>query len=135
MRIHATYLTMCFAFASAAFGQAPSLPAVTPTLAPDANAFVIEFKVKPGRNADFEKAMNDVLVGVRNEEPRNVYCDLLHLAHDSQTYAIVERYVDASAAKSHADSAYIKKLGEIFQNGDLLEGPPVAQELVLVRSK
>ncbi len=115
--------------------QPPSAPVSRPVLAPEANAFFIKFKVKPGKNADFEKAMSDVMVGVREKEPRNVYCDLLHLAQAPQTYTIVERYTDAEAVKAHAASAYIKRLGEVFQNDDLLEGPPEVQELVFIRSK
>ena len=116
-------------------GQPPRAPVSRPVLAPDANAFFIKFKVKPGKNADFEKAMSDVMVGVREKEPCNVYCDLLHLAQDPQTYTLVERYTDAGAVKEHAESAYIKNLGDVLQNDHLLEGPPEVQELVFIRAK
>ncbi len=135
MRLYIAGLTLGLAFANAGYGQPPSSPPVRSPLAPDANAFFIKFKVKLGKSAAFEKAISDVMVGVRQNEPRNVYCDLLHLAQDPQTYAIVERYADAGAAKAHADSEYIKKVGEVFQKDDLLEGPPEVHELVFIRSK
>ena len=135
MRLRIAALTLGLALTTAAYGQPPSAPVARAPLAPDANAFFIKFKVRPGKSAAFEKAIGDVLVGVRQNEPRNVYSDLLHLAQDPQTYAIVERYADAGAAKAHADSAYIRKVGEVFQNDDLLERPPEVQELVFIRAK
>lgn len=113
--------------------QPTNAPASRPAL--DANAFFIKFKVKPGKNAEFEKAMEDMLAEVRKNEPRNAYCDLLRFAENSQTYSVMERFMEAEAVKTHAESSYIKKLGEIFQTGDLLEGAPEVQELVHIRSK
>jgi quinol monooxygenase YgiN len=117
-----------------AYGQPPSEPASGAQAGPAATAYFIKFKVKPGKNADFEKAISEMLVGVREKEPGNVYCELLHLAGDSQTYVIMERYTDAAASKAHVESAYIKKLGDALKSG-LLDGPPEPQELVFIRSK
>jgi quinol monooxygenase YgiN len=117
-----------------AYGQPPNAPALGAVAGPVATAYFIKFKVKPGKNADFEKAISEMMVGVRKKEPRNVYCDLLHLAQDAQTYVIVERYKDAEASKAHVESEYIKKLGDALKN-DLLDGPPEPQELVFIRSK
>jgi quinol monooxygenase YgiN len=117
-----------------AYGQHPNAPA-SGAAAPAATGYVIKFKVKPGKNADFEKAISEMMVGVRKKEPRNVYCDLFHLPQDRQTYAILERYKDVEASKAHVDSEYIKKLGETFKNGDLLDGAPEVQELAFIRSK
>ena len=105
-----------------------------PALAPDATGFVIKFKVKPGKNADFEKAIGEMMADVRGKEPKNVYCDLLHPSGDAQTYVIVERYKDVQASREHSESETIKKLGAALQNG-LLDGPPELQELVFIRSK
>ena len=117
-----------------AYGQPPSTPVSGAVAGPTATAYFIKFKVKPGRNTDFEKAISEMMVGVREQEPRNVYCDLLHLPQDPQTYVIIERYKDVEAAKAHSESEYIKKLGAALQIG-LLDGPPELQELVFIRSK
>jgi quinol monooxygenase YgiN len=117
-----------------AYGQPPSAPASGAVAGPAATAYFIKFKVKPGKNADFEKAISEMMVGVREKEPGNVYCDLLHLAQAPQTYVIIERYKDVEASRAHAESEYIKKLGAALKN-DLLDGPPELQELVFIRSK
>jgi quinol monooxygenase YgiN len=117
-----------------AYAQPPSAPTSGAAAGAAATAFFIKFKVMPGKNADFEKAISEMMVGVREKEPGNVYCDLVHLAQDPQTYAIIERYKDARASKAHVESEYIKKLGDALKNG-LLDGPPELQELVFVRSK
>ena len=117
-----------------AYGQPPSAPTPVAAATPVATAFFIKFKVKPGKNADFEQAINEVMVRVRKNEPGNFYCDLLHLPQDPQTYVIIERYKDVEAVKAHSESEYIKKLGATLNNG-LLDGPPVVQDLVFIRSK
>jgi quinol monooxygenase YgiN len=117
-----------------AYGQPPSAPASGAVAGPVATAYFIRFKVKSGKNADFEKAISEVMVGVREKEPGNVYCDLLHLPQDPQTYVIIERYKDVEAAKAHSESEYIKKLGAALKNG-LLDGAPEVQDLVFIRSK
>lgn len=117
-----------------AYGQPPSAPTAAAADGPAATAYFIKFKVMPGKNADFEKAISEMMVGVREKEPGNVYCDLVHLAQDPQAYAIIERYKNAEASKAHVDSGYIKKLGDALKNG-LLDGPPELQELVFIRSK
>jgi len=120
--------------AFSAHGQPASAPAAGAPAGPAPTAYFIKFKVKPGKNADFERAIGKMMVGVREKEPGNVYCDLLHLAGDSQTYVVVERYRDAASSKAHVESAHIKKLGDALKN-DLLDAPPEPQELVFIRSK
>ena len=118
-----------------AYGQHPSsAPASGAVAVPAATAYFIKFKVRPGKNADFEKAISEILAGVRDKEPGNIYCDLLHLPQDPQTYVIMERYKDVGASRAHAESEYMKKLRAALTN-DLLDGPPEAQELVFIRSK
>ena len=117
-----------------AHGQPPSAPASGAVAGPVATAYYIKFKVKMGKNADFEKAISEMMVGVREKEPGNVYCDLLHLPQDPQTYVIIERYKDVEASRAHVESEYIKQLGAALKSG-LLDGPPEPQELVFVRSK
>jgi quinol monooxygenase YgiN len=118
-----------------AYGQhPPSAPASGAVAVPAATAYFIKFKVKPGKNAAFEKAISGILAGVREKEPGNVYCDLLHLPQDPQTYVIMERYKDVEASRAHAESEYMKKLRAALTN-DLLEALPEAQDLVFIRSK
>ena len=117
-----------------AYGQPPSTPTVGAVAMPAATVYFIKFKVMPGKNAEFEKAVSEMMVGVREKEPGNVYCDLVHLAQDPQTYAIIERYKDAKASKAHVESEHIKRLGDALKKG-LLDGPPERQELVFIRSK
>lgn len=117
-----------------AHGQPPSAPASSAVPGPAVTAYFIKFKVKPGKNAAFEKAVSDMMAGVRQREPGNIYCDLLHLPQDTQTYVIIERYKDVAASRAHAESEYMKKLRAALNDG-LLEGPPEPQELVFIRSK
>jgi quinol monooxygenase YgiN len=134
MRTRISGLLLSLVLTINANGQPPSAPASGAVPGPAVTAYFIKFKVKPGKNAEFEKAISDMMVGVRQREPGNVYCDLLHLPQDLQTYVIIERYKDVAASKAHADSEYVKKLGAALQNG-LLEGPPERQDLVFIRSK
>lgn len=117
-----------------AHGQPPSAPAAVAPAGPAPTAYFIKFKVKPGKNADFERAITEMMVGVREKESGNVYCDLLHLAQDPQTYVVMERYRDAAASKAHVESEHIKKLGDALKSG-LLDAPPEPQELVFIRGK
>ena len=117
-----------------AYGQPPSTPASGAVAGLAATAYFIKFKVKPGKNAAFEQAISEMMIAVRQQEPGNVYCELLHLPQDPQTYVIVERYKNVEAAKTHSESTYIKKLGAALNNG-LLDGAPDVQDLVFIRSK
>ena len=117
-----------------AHGQSQSAPASSAVPAPTETGYYIKFKVRPGKNADFERAIKEMMVGVREKEPGNLYCDLFRLPQDSQTYAIIERYRDADASKAHGESEYIKKLGAALAD-NLLDGLPDLQALVFVRSK
>lgn len=117
-----------------AHGQTPDATASAAAAVQSTTAYVIKFKVKPGSNTAFENAMGAMMAQVRAQEPGNLYCDLLRLPQDPQTYVVMERYQDAQATKAHGESAYIKKLGEALMSG-LLDAPPELQELVFVRSK
>lgn len=134
MRTGVAVLLLGFLLTTNGHAQSPSTPPSGAAPVPIETAYYIKFKVKPGKNADFEKAIKEMMVGVREKEPGNLYCDLFHLPQDLQTYVIVERYKDLKASKAHAESAYIKKLGTALEN-DLLDGPPDLQALVFVRSK
>lgn len=95
--------------------------------------FVVKFRVKPGRNAEFEKAFLEMQAGVRAHEPGNVYYDFFRLNDDPQTYVIVERYVDEAAVAAHGRSEHAKKM--LAEIRELLDGPPEAMRLVLISAK
>ena len=117
-----------------AFAQSPSTAPSTAAPVPLETSYYIKFKIKPGRNADFEKAIGDMLAQARKKEPGNVYIDLFHLHEDLQTYVVFERYKDVAASKAHTESDYIKKLGDALKD-NLLDGPPELEALAFIRSK
>jgi quinol monooxygenase YgiN len=92
----------------------------------------VKFKVKAGKNAEFEKAFSDMQKGVHASEPGNLYYDL-YVSDDPQTYVIIEHYKDAAAIAAHGKTEHAKKLMGSLR--DLLDGPPEVQRLVLVSSK
>jgi len=117
------------------YGQAPSTTTAgaSASSGPAPTAFVVTFKVKEGKNADFEKAFAEMMVAVRAHEPGNVQYDLFRSPQDPQTYVIIERYKDEAARAAHSKSEHGKKL--ITALSDLLDGRPSAQALVYLRSK
>lgn len=141
LRTHAVWLLASLSMTTAIYAQTPSTIPVSPTTAAAANetGFVIKFKIKPGRNSDFEQAIGEVLDAVRKNEPGNVYCDLFHLSSgethvaDPQTYVIMERYKDAYSANKHAESDYLQKLRTAL--AELLDAPPTVEPLAFIRSK
>lgn len=118
-----------------AYGQPPGQHAHRAMMmkGPAPTAFVVKFKVKPGKNAEFERAFAQMMVGVRTKEPGNLEYELFHLAQDPQTYVIFEHYKDPAAVAAHGRSEHGKKL--IAALKDLTEGRPQADALVFVRSK
>lgn len=112
--------------------QAPaSGPAAASGPAP--TTFVVRFKIKPGRNADFEKVMATLQSQLPASEPGNVYYDLYLPAPDSQTYVLIEHYRDAAAVQAHSKDPNTQAMANALK--DLLDGPPAAERLILVSSK
>jgi quinol monooxygenase YgiN len=108
-------------------GAAGARPARFP---PNATAFVVQFKVKPGKNAAFEEVFRGMEMKVRDNEPGNLSYDLYH-TQQPQTYVIVERYRDPAAVAAHGKDA-----GNLMAGlRDLLDGPPSFQALTLLSSK
>jgi quinol monooxygenase YgiN len=122
---------------------APSAPAAKPAapgglaVASDSHAtpttMVVKFRVKAGKNAEFEKAFREMQAGVRDHEPGNVYYDFFVDSTDPQLYVIVERYKDAGAVTAHGQSDHAKKM--IATIRDLIDGRPEAQRLVMISPK
>jgi quinol monooxygenase YgiN len=133
VRIRLLIATSVALFAVATHAQTP-LP--TPAAAASAatpTTFVVKFRVKPGKNAEFEKVFKEAQQGVRDHEPGNIYYDFLVDPKDPQLYVIVERYRDAAATAAHGQGEHTKKM--IGSLRDLLDGPVDAQRLVLISSK
>jgi len=135
MRTGLTTLLLAMLLTINSQGQTPTNSATAAPPVAAETGYFIKLKVKVGKNAEFEKAVRDMMVGVRANEPDNVYCDLFHVPDDPQTYIILERYKTKEASKAHGDSAYIKKLGATLRNNDLLDGPPDVEPLVFMHSK
>jgi quinol monooxygenase YgiN len=115
----------------AAHAQPP--PAAGTSSGPPATTFVVKFKVKAGRNAEFEKAFAAMAAGVRDREPGNLYYELYHVASDPQTYVVLEHYKNADAVAAHGRTDHARAF--IAALKDLEDGPPDAQFLVFVESK
>lgn len=121
--------TLCLV--ASANGQTPAASA--PASGPAPTTFVVRFKIKPGRNADFEKIMATLQSQLPASEPGNVYYDLYLPSADSQTYVIIEHYRNAAAVQAHGKDPNTQKMAAAIKN--LLDGPPSAERLILVSSK
>jgi quinol monooxygenase YgiN len=108
----------------------PGPAARGPVFPRDATTFVVQFKVKPGKNAAFEQVFRDMEMKVRDNEPGNLSYDL-YSAGQPQTYVVVERYKDPAAVAAHRKDAG----GLMAGLRDLLDGPVTFQGLKLVSSK
>jgi quinol monooxygenase YgiN len=115
----------------AAQAQAPAGAAAAAGPAP--TTFVVKFKIKSGRNADFEKVMKKLQGQLAASEPGNIYYDLYLPAPDSQTYVLIEHYKNADAVKAHGKDPNTQAMAAAIK--DLLDGPPDALRLILVSSK
>jgi quinol monooxygenase YgiN len=100
---------------------------------PAPTTFVVKFKIKSGRNADFEKVMKKLQGQLAASEPGNIYYDLYLPAPDSQTYVLIEHYKNADAVKAHGKDPNTQAMAAAIK--DLLDGPPDALRLILVSSK
>ena len=130
-----TAIALCLC--AAANAQAPNAgaPAPAPAAAagPAPTTFVVRFKIKPGRNAEFEKVMATLQSALPKSEPGNVYYDLYLPSADSQTYVLIEHYRNADAVTAHGKDPNTQQMAAAIK--DLLDGPPSADRLILVSSK
>jgi len=98
-----------------------------------ATAFVVQFNVKPGQNAAFERVFRDAERKVRDNEPGNLSYDLYRTG--PQTYVVVERYRDRAAVAAHGKDVGGPH-GLMAQLNGMLDGRPMFLEaLTLVSSK
>jgi len=140
VRLKNIAIGLALSFAPVAFAQAPSAPAPTPAAAgapaaaqPEFNAMFVTFKVKAGKEAEFEKTFHEMAHGVHDHEPGNVRYELLRAADDPHTYFVFERYKGADAVAAHGKSPHGQKL--IAALRDLVDGRPEAKRMVFVLSK
>lgn len=129
--IIAAAATLCLLGAANAQTPAGSAPAAASGPVP--TTFVVKFKIKPGRNADFEKIIAKLQGQLGTSEPGNLYYDLYLPSADSQTYVLIEHYKDADAVKAHGKDPNTQAMASAIK--DLLDGPPSADRLILVSSK
>ena len=71
---------------------------------------IATLRIKPGANAEFEKAMGELQKAVRANEPGNKLY-VLHQTDDPTVYVMLERYTDQAALEAHRASAHFKTLG------------------------
>lgn len=139
MRIHAAstafalFAMVAFAGAQAQQAAAPQHRAARargPAFSRDATTFVVVFKVKPGKDAEFEQVFRNVEARVLHNEPGNRSYELYRNGQP-HTYVIVERYRNPAAVTAHGRDAR-----NLMANlRDSLDGPPKFQALTLVSSK
>jgi quinol monooxygenase YgiN len=132
MRIRLIVASLAVLVAVASHAQTPTATAPATNTTPP-TTFVVQFKVKAGKNADFERVFRETQNSVRDHEPGNIYYDFYVDQKDPQLYVIVERYKDAAATAAHGQSEHARKM--IAALRDMLDAPVNAQRLILISSK
>lgn len=84
------------------------------------NLFVVKLNIKPGTDADFVATAQQLAAASRTE-PGCISYELWKDVGD-QSYAMVERYVDAEAAQAHRKTDHYRTLGRKL--GEYLDGKP-----------
>ena len=112
-------------------------PASKAATGPAPTTFVVSFKIKPGKNAAFVKAMAKIQAALVSSEPGNISYDLYLPSPDSQVYVLIEHYRDAAAVTAHGKDPNTRQM--VADIKDLLDGPMneavTAERLILVSSK
>ncbi len=132
MTTAAIALCLCVAANAQAPGASASAAAGA-AIGPAPTTFVVKFKIKPGKNAEFEKVMARLQSALPKSEPGNLYYDLYLPSADSQTYVLIEHYKNADAVQAHGKDPNTQQMASAIK--DLLDGPPSADRLILVSSK
>jgi quinol monooxygenase YgiN len=133
MRINGLLAAVALCLLTTATAQTPGDTAAGAVGSPAPTTFVVRFKIKAGRNAEFEKIMATLQAQLPAAEPGNLQYDLYLPSADSQTYVLIEHYKDASAVRAHGQDPHTQAMARALH--DLLEGPPQAERLILVSSK
>jgi quinol monooxygenase YgiN len=132
MRIGPLIGTVALCLVTVASAQTPA-----PAAGPAPTTFVVRFKVKPDKTADFEKAMAKIQAALVKSEPGNIFYDLYLPAAGSHTYVLIEHYRNAEAVTAHGKDPNTQQM--VADIKDLLDGPMAqavsAERLILVSSK
>jgi quinol monooxygenase YgiN len=140
MRIGLITATVALFLMNAANAQTPggNAPAAANAPAPPtATTFIVRFKIKPGKNADFEKAMAKIQAALGTAEPGNLYYDLYLPAAGSQTYVLIEHYKNPAAVAAHGQDPNTQQMFTDITpllDGGMAKGIS-AEPLMLVSSK
>ncbi|MCP5433214.1 MAG: antibiotic biosynthesis monooxygenase [Alphaproteobacteria bacterium] len=72
---------------------------------------VAKLKVKPGSEAAFEAAFQELAAAVRKNEPGCKLYDLFRKAGEAGTYYVQEQYTDKASADAHMKSDHFRAAG------------------------
>ncbi|MGA1372321.1 MAG: putative quinol monooxygenase [Pseudomonadales bacterium] len=89
---------------------------------------VAKLNVAPGKEAEFEAVMLDLIAQVRANEPDN---QLYTLCKDAEgRYVVMELYTDAAAIETHGRSDHFRAAGKRFAG--LMAGAPDIQRMEVI---
>ena len=91
-------------------------------------AIIAKFKVVPGKEADFEKAILGLAKEVRANEPGNKLYTLAK--SEAGEYSMLELYDSEEALAAHGQTAHMKAAGPKFAG--VMAGRPEIQRLSIV---
>lgn len=74
-------------------------------------AAVATLRTKPGTQAEFEAAFNELAAAVRANEPGNKLYQLTRSRTEEGVYKVLEIYADQAAVEAHRAAAHFKELG------------------------
>lgn len=78
------------------------------------------FRIKPGREAEFESLVKGMIDAVRAKEPGNIFYGLFRKKKTGE-YAFIERWRDKASIEAHGTVPHVTEVRERFI--ELLDGP------------
>jgi quinol monooxygenase YgiN len=81
----------------------------------------VEFKIQPGKGAEFEQVCGAATAQVRAEDAGCEAYDLFKSVDDDDRYALIESWADQESIDAHGKSPGMAAMGKI---GPLLAGRP-----------
>jgi quinol monooxygenase YgiN len=97
------------------------------------DTMVVKFRARPGKSEEMKAFWLEMQQEVARSELGAVQYDLLVMAGEPDVYVIIERYKDAAAVAAHGTS---EKARAMFAKlGELMDGPPQADYMQLVKAK
>jgi quinol monooxygenase YgiN len=93
---------------------------------------IATFKVKDGKQAEFEAVMNPLAEKVKANEPGTLQYVLTKSKKDPTEYVMIEQYRSDDDRKAHGQTAYFQEALPKFMA--CLEGNPAMSSLVAVAS-